>query len=173
MHTFHKIAASSWAALDRALQRRLDALDGKVSKLSELLGDADEDEDIDGPPKDFVLPAKAFFENERQLLETLLSRLRGLAVDSKWKRCAELMANLDKAEAGVKVLMFTQYRVTQELLRERLGGLFPGAAIEVIHGEVEMRARQQARLRFERQSRFLVSTEAGGEGVNLQRACHA
>jgi len=38
MHTFHKIAASSWAALDRALQRRLDALDGKVSKLSELLG---------------------------------------------------------------------------------------------------------------------------------------
>jgi superfamily II DNA or RNA helicase len=172
MHTFHKIAASSWAALDRALQRRLDALDGRVSKLSELLGDGDEDEDGDGPPKDVVLPAKAFFENERQLLETLLARLRGLAVDSKWKRCAELMANLDTAEAGVKVLVFTQYRVTQELLRERLGNLFPGATIEVIHGEVEMRARQQARLRFERQSRFLLSTEAGGEGVNLQRACH-
>ena len=172
MHTFHKIAASSWAALDRALQRRLDALDGKVSKLSELLADGDEDEDGDGPPKDVVLPAKSFFENERQLLETLLARLRGLALDSKWKRCADLMANLDKAEAGVKLLVFTQYRVTQELLRERLGSLFPGATIEVIHGEVEMRARQQARLRFERQSRFLVSTEAGGEGVNLQRACH-
>ncbi|MBI4660371.1 MAG: DEAD/DEAH box helicase [Verrucomicrobia bacterium] len=172
MHTFHKIAASSWAALDRALQRRLDALDGKVSKLSELLGDLDEDEDGDGPPKDFVLPAKAFFGSERQLLDALLGRLRGLAVDSKWKQCAQLLTDLDKAETGVKELMFTQYRVTQELLRERLVGLFPGVTVEVVHGEVEMQERKQARLRFENQSRFLVSTEAGGEGVNLQRACH-
>jgi hypothetical protein len=29
-----------------------------------------------------------------------------------------------------------------------------------------------ARIRFENESRFLVSTEAGGEGVNLQKACH-
>lgn len=172
MHTFHKIAASSWAALDRALQRRLEALNGKVSKLSELLGDSDEDEEGDGPTKDFALPAKAFFENERQLLDSLLARLRGLVVDSKWKRCAELLRQADAAEAGVKVLVFTQYRVTQELLRERLTGLFPGAAVEVVHGEVEMQDRKQARLRFENQSRFLVSTEAGGEGVNLQRACH-
>ncbi|MGD0813518.1 MAG: DEAD/DEAH box helicase [Verrucomicrobiota bacterium] len=172
MHTFHKIAASSWAALEHAMQRRLDALDGKVSKLSELLGDGEEDEDGDGPSTDVVMPAKAFFENERQLLDSLLARLRGLAVDSKWKRCADLMTDLEKAEANVKVLVFTQYRVTQELLRKRLGSLFPGAVVEVIHGEVEMRLRQLTRLRFERQSRFLVSTEAGGEGVNLQRACH-
>ncbi len=172
MHTFHKIAASSWAALDHAMQRRLDALNGKVRKLSELLGDTDEDEDSDGPPKDFVLPAKAFFENERQLLDILLGRLRGLEVDSKWKRCAELLRQADDTETGVKVLVFTQYRVTQELLRERLAGLFPGAAVEVVHGEVEMQDRKQARLRFEHQSRFLVSTEAGGEGINLQRACH-
>jgi hypothetical protein len=130
MHTFHKIAASSWAAVDRALQRRLDALNGKVRKLSELLGDNDED-DGDGLSKDCVLPAKAFFENERQLLDTLLKRLRGLAVDSKWKRCAALLTDLDKAEAGVKVLVFTQYRVTQEMLHECLAGLFPGAVVEV------------------------------------------
>jgi len=32
--------------------------------------------------------------------------------------------------------------------------------------------RRKARIRFENESRFLVSTEAGGEGVNLQKACH-
>jgi len=172
MHTFHKIAASSWEALDHAMQRRLDALNGKVSKLSELLDEGEGDEDGDGLVKDFVLPAKAFFENEHQLLETLLSRLRGMAVDSKWKRCADLLADLDRAESGVKVLVFTQYRVTQELLRKRLAGLFPGTAVEIVHGDVEMQERKRARLRFEHQSRFLVSTEAGGEGVNLQKACH-
>lgn len=172
MHTFHKIAASSWAALERALQRRLDALNGEVSKLSELLGDRDEEEDGDTPARESALPAQAFFENERQLLETLLGRLRRLAVDSKWKRCAELMVQVDQAEPGVKVLIFTQYRVTQGLLQERFAALFPSAAVEIIHGDVEMRERQYARVRFENQSRFLVSTEAGGEGVNLQRACH-
>ena len=172
MHTFHKIAASSWAALDRALQRRLDGLEGKASKLRELLGDNDGDDEGEDLPKEFILPAKAFCENERQLLDAVLGRLRGLALDSKWKRCAELFADLDKAETGVKVLVFTQYRVTQESLRQRIAELFPAAMVEVIHGEVEMRERQQARVRFENQSRFLVSTEAGGEGVNLQRACH-
>lgn len=172
MHTFHKIAASSWKALERALQRRLDALDGKVSKLSELLGDDDDDEDGDGPQKDFVLPAKAFFENERQLLGSLLAKIRALPIDSKWKRCTQLLLDLEKAEPGVKVLVFTQYRVTQELVRERLAALFKEAGVEVVHGDVKMQDRKQARIRFENQSRFLVSTEAGGEGVNLQKACH-
>ena len=170
MHTFHKIAASSWMALEHALQRRLDALDGKVRNLNGLF-DEGEDED-DTQRRDFVLPVAAFFENERQLLEGLLRQLRGLKVDSKWQRCAELLRTLDGEEPGGKVLLFTQYRVTQELLQRRLPELFPGEAVEVVHGAVEMLARKQARLRFENQSRFLVSTEAGGEGINLQRACH-
>jgi len=172
MHTFHKLAASSWAALERALQARLEALDGKVQKLNELLAGTAPDEGEDTLPRDFVVPAKAFFENERQLLQVLLDRLRALRVDSKWERCRDLLTELDRAEAGVKVLLFTQYRVTQRQLQERLQQQFPGTIVEVIHGDVPMEERKQARIRFEDQSRFLVSTEAGGEGINLQRACH-
>ena len=36
-----------------------------------------------------------------------------------------------------------------------------------------MEERRAARVRFERSgSRFMLSTEAGGEGINLQKACH-
>ncbi len=172
MHTFHKIAASSWPALEATLQRRFDSLAGRVQKLSELLGNGTEDEGEDGEARDFALPAKAFFENEKGLLETLLGRLRGLTKDSKWDCCAELLRQLEAVEPGVKVLVFTQYRATQLVLKERLEAMFPGAEVEVVHGEVDAAGRRQARLRFEGDSRFLVSTEAGGEGVNLQKACH-
>jgi hypothetical protein len=172
MHTFHKIAASSWTALRRALNRRLDALDGKAQKLNELLAEIAEDADDDADKANFVLPAKMFFDDERQLLECLLKRLDSLPVDSKWNQCAKLLQQLDQSDPGAKVLIFTQYRVTQDQLQERLAGLFPHTKVEIINGDVEMRERQQTRVRFENASRFLVSTEAGGEGVNLQRACH-
>lgn len=172
MHTFHKIAASSWPALTRALQRRLDSLEGRVQKLSELLDNGEEDDGENGEVKDFALPAKTFFENEKALLHSLLGVLRGLAKDSKWEQCAALLRQLEAAEAGAKVLLFTQYRVTQEMLQTRLGSLFPNAPVEVVHGDVEATDRRLARIRFENDSRFLISTEAGGEGVNLQKACH-
>ncbi len=172
MHTFHKIAASSWPALARALQRRLDSVKGRVQKLSELLGNGEEDEDEDEAARDFALPAKGFFEEEQAMLQTLLDRLGALARDTKWEQCAELLRQVGQAEPGAKLLLFTQYRVTQEMLRQRLESLFPGASVEVVHGEVEAGDRRLARIRFEGESRFLVSTEAGGEGVNLQKACH-
>lgn len=170
MHTFHKIAASSWPALERAIQRRRESLDGRVQKLRELLGGEDEDSLEAG--RDFALPAKAFFENEKLLLETLLARLADLPRDSKWERCIEILRQIDATEPCAKVLLFTQYRRTQEMLGEKLAKLFPGVSVELVHGDVEAHERQQSRYRFENESRFLISTEAGGEGVNLQKACH-
>jgi superfamily II DNA or RNA helicase len=172
MHTFHKIAASSWPALERALQRRLDSLDGRVQKLSELLGNGEEDEEENDESRDFALPAKVFFENERAMLKTLLTCIRALTKDSKWEQCAELLKQLDKVEPRAKVLLFTQYRVTQDMLRERLRKMFRDVPLEIVHGEVDAADRRLARIRFENDSRFLISTEAGGEGVNLQKACH-
>ncbi|HSU52477.1 MAG TPA: DEAD/DEAH box helicase, partial [Candidatus Dormibacteraeota bacterium] len=172
MHTFHKLAASSWPALERALQRRLDSLQGRVERLSELLEGDDDDEPPSDEVRDFVLPAKAFFENERLLLETLLNRLRNLPVDSKWQSCSGLLAELSRTEPGAKVLVFTQYRATQDMIKQRIADLFPGCVVELIHGDIEMEDRRTARIRFERGSRFMISTESGGEGINLQKACH-
>ena len=171
MHTFHKLAASSWPALERALKRRLESLKGRVEKLTELL-EGDDDEEQNEEARNFALPVKAFFENERVLLDTLLNHLGNLPVDSKWKSCSRLLADLEQTEPGAKVLIFTQYRTTQNMLKDRIPAIFPGALVEVINGDVEMEDRKSARIRFERGSRFMVSTEAGGEGINLQKACH-
>ncbi len=169
MHTFHKIAASSWRALEAALTRRAEGLKSRQQTLANLL---ELDDDAEDERRDFSKPLQQFFADEELLLDTLLARIRALARDSKWETCAELLRQIEAHEPGAKVLLFTQYRATQDYLCERLAELVPGARVEVIHGDTPPEERREARRRFERDSRFLVSTEAGGEGINLQRACH-
>lgn len=164
MHTFHKLAASSWVALEAALRRRLANLEGRAQALEENWEDGDEENsELDGPE---------LFREELNLLEGMLRQLRALPGDSKWNHCAELLGRLEAREPGLKVLFFTQYRVTQDWLAECLAGAFPGAGVEVINGSLALEERRDARVRFETSSRFLVSTEAGGEGINMQRNCH-
>jgi superfamily II DNA or RNA helicase len=171
MHTFHKIAASSWIALAQTLARRLAALQGQATPL---LADGDEDEDEETLPTDATDGAKAlpFFQAEATALAQLIAQVEVLEIDSKWECCAELLREVEAQEPGAKVLFFTQYRATQELLVARLATLFPGAEAVLIHGDIPTEERKAARLAFETHARFLVSTEAGGEGINLQKACH-
>ncbi|MBT7064882.1 MAG: DEAD/DEAH box helicase [Verrucomicrobia bacterium] len=168
MHTFHKIAASSWAALESALANRKTAI---VTGADEAIVEEEED-DIGVRQVQIRDRAKQFFEHELELLEEILAAVRGLTVDSKWQRCSDLLDQFDAHEAGCHVLIFTQYKATQNCLRERLEQRCPGTQIEIINGDVPLEARRDARRRFESISRFMISTEAGGEGVNLQKASH-
>lgn len=169
MHTFHKIAASSWPALEAALQRRAEGLRGRQQTLADLLRLED---DGDDERCEFIAQPRQFFAEEQLLLDELLARMRALTKDSKWDCCAELLRQIEAREPGAKVLFFTQYRATQDYLCTQLVELFPGTKVEVIHGDMAPEDRRCARRRFEQDSRFLVSTEAGGEGINLQKACH-
>jgi superfamily II DNA or RNA helicase len=167
MHTFHKIAASSWPALAAALKARRDAInDGSVNP--DVLAD-EEEEDVDRWEADLRRPP--FFSNEKEMLDRLLEYLESLQIDTKWDLCAELLRKLEDQKPGVKVLLFTQYRTTQLYLRKKVQELFSDE-VEIINGDVGLQDRREARRRFEDSSRFMISTEAGGEGINLQRACH-
>src|SRR5206468_10448312 len=109
----HKIAASSWPALAAALKARRDAInDGPVNP--EALADEEEE---DGDRWETDLRRPPFFPNEVEMLDRLLGYLESLQIDTKWDLCAELLRKLEGQKAGVKVLLFTQYRTTQLYLR--------------------------------------------------------
>ena len=68
-----------------------------------------------------------------------------------------------------KAIVFTQFRSTQDVIVEalRAAGITPA----VFHGELAWREKEEALDRFRTVAPVLVSTEAGGEGRNLQY-CH-
>lgn len=67
---------------------------------------------------------------------------------------------------GEKCIVFTQFRTTQEIIVQALQA--QGVEPAVFHGELGWREKEEALERFRTESSVLVSTEAGGEGRNLQ-----
>ncbi len=67
-----------------------------------------------------------------------------------------------------KLLIFTRYRATQEHLARLLGQA--GERCAIYHGGLRRQEKEAAVRAFEGSCRILLSTEAGGEGRNLQFA---
>ena len=158
MHTFQKIAASSWAALESALVNRLGG-------NAEIAGDDVGEGGIEGGVLGEADSA------ERQALYDLLSGIRALPRNSKWDIFRDLVQPSNGfRDPGDRLLVFTQYRRTQEWLCEKLTAA--GQRVAIIHGGLSLDERKRQRLLFETEATVLLSTEAGSEGANLQKKCH-
>jgi SNF2 family DNA or RNA helicase len=92
-------------------------------------------------------------------------RARGIANDaSKLRTLLKCIASLK----GEKAIVFTQFRATQDAILESLRG--EGVSTAEFHGEMNWREKEESLEHFRHQRQVLVSTEAGGEGRNLQFA---
>ncbi len=67
-----------------------------------------------------------------------------------------------------KLVIFTQFRATEELLERRLRE--SGIDVAVFHGGLSRLEKERAIERFRGPARLLLCTEAGSEGRNLQFA---
>lgn len=181
MATFRKLASSSRGAIETALNNRLRALeeaDAEVAPRPDFderyAGEQEEAsvirEALERPrgSKKGKSPIKNEIESIRKLLD-LLDR-----IDHPDSKVTFFVEELRKLPDGEKGLIFTEYRGTQRILIDALGSEFGAEAVGVIHGSMSMEERQKVVKQFNEGTlpRFLISTEAGGEGLNMQRACH-
>ena len=74
--------------------------------------------------------------------------------------------------SGKRLLVFTEYRATQTYLQDALKITFPGKEVVLINGSMNLAEKLETIKSFHEHAQILVSTEAGGEGINLQDACH-
>ncbi len=93
-------------------------------------------------------------EVEKKEVETKLNELRGV-MDTE---------NIQKTET--KLLIFTESKDTLEYLVEKLRKW--GYSVTFIHGGLNLDQRIRAENEFRNKAQIMVSTEAGGEGINLQ-----
>ncbi len=183
MTTFRKLASSSVAAIERALRKRLEKLVHLRQHQHEALLGLDEEEELellqgnDEQDDEEKLLEKAsaapFFEDEAKQVQGLLKLLRAARDDDRKLRTFldEIVEPLRRE--GRKLLIFTEYRGTQEYLREALQERFPHLPPPaLINGSMKLDEKLQAISRFNDDVPFLISTEAGGEGLNLHHACH-
>ncbi len=100
---------------------------------------------------------------ERERLKDLAKRASAQHENTKAQRLIALVN-----EFRDKMVIFTQFRATQEMLRLRLAAA--GHDVAVFHGGLTRLEKESAIERFRGSARLLLCTEAGSEGRNLQFA---
>ena len=197
--TMQKLASSSVAAVRRALARRLARLRNAEARLEESLENLaylqelrDEDDPANLDEISYLeeqvaesLSGVDLNPNEILALEELLAAADKVTNETK---IARILTVVDEFFADRSVLFFTEYKATQALLMSALHKYYGDGCVTFINGDgfiedvqdssgnISRRTedRRLAAARFNRgEVRFLVSTEAAGEGVDLQENCSA
>lgn len=173
MTVYRKLAASSAAAIHRSLCNRLQRLQSE--QRDRVQSDDEVDQRYFGEWEENVTgEATEFFDGEINLLKDVIADARQLmSEDLKLDLFVkEVIRPIISINATEKVLIFTEYRTTQEYLRDALAAVFGMDKVALINGSMSHEDRRRAIASFEDEGQFLVSTEAGGEGINLQRQCN-
>jgi superfamily II DNA or RNA helicase len=180
-----KLAASSIAAIGAALERRRTMLARRLSEGAapeegepETLDEAAEAEERRPDQVTLLL-----MQDEIARLDEILALAREVGQETKVARLVDLIeTRLPRAEP---VLLFTEYKATQGLVFAALEARFGPGCAGFINGDERLAiaggAEQDRLLQCPRdraaddfnagRTRFLISTEAGGEGIDLQERC--
>ncbi|MFG1612455.1 helicase-related protein [Nonomuraea wenchangensis] len=182
---YGKRAASSITAALETLRRRTEALGGsQAGKVPRVVPHGFEDPNLAGADLD---SDEAWADAERSILEAKsrdrraeLEAVKGVTSllehaltskddPAKWQAAQTIMAEHGITPGAGQLLVFTEFTDTARWLTGLLRKA--GFSTELLDGTVDQRLREDLQQRF-LTDRFqvLVSTDAGGEGIDLQSA---
>ena len=178
MVMLQKLASSSTDAILSALRTRLYRLEnGEDEDNLEgygLDGSLDyEDDELD--VSDYSVEHTSYgVKTEIEMLQKLVEeaeQCRATETDAKATALMEKIYSLRSSgiEANNKVLVFTEFRQTQDFLIRVLNE--QGLKCEKVNGSMSMEERHRALVNFRDEADVLVATDAAGESLNVQ-FCH-
>jgi len=186
-----KLASSSIAAVLAALKTRHGRLGQEASRSRaelEMPADAGDDElqqALDAWARDAKRARLQLMEDEGRHLEDLIAAGELVTEETRVRKAIEVIG---RRFADEPVLMFTEYKRTQALMVAALMAEFGDDCVGFMNGDdrledVSLPDGRLTNLSGRREDmcdafnagriRFLVSTEAGGEGIDLQHRCSA
>ena len=178
MVMLQKLASSSTDAILSALRTRLYRLEnGEDEDNLEgygLDGSLDyEDDELDVGDYS-VEHTSSGLKTEIEMLQKLVEeaeQCRATETDAKATALMEKIYSLRSSgiEANNKVLVFTEFRQTQDFLIRVLNE--QGLKCEKVNGSMSMEERHRALVHFRDEADVLVATDAAGESLNVQ-FCH-
>lgn len=196
-----KLASSSIAAIRKALKGRLNRLSQNekeleqlkkkksiISEMQQLLEEENLDEDEVSQLEERILELSdkiSLMQDEKPRLEELIEASETIHKETKILKILEILENRFPDR---QLLFFTEYKATQALLMSALIQRYGENCVTFINGDEKLEdvintkgqrktyqeRRENAATRFnQKQVRFLISTEAGGEGIDLQDHCYS
>jgi SNF2 family DNA or RNA helicase len=170
LSAYQKRLASSPQAFRRTLENRLAKLAARETRVIRTDTDSLQEVDLDLVLRqygDAALVADGLaVETEIAGLRALLDQANEITVDTKFAALEATILHLCEENPDEQVLIFTQFTDTLHYLDELLSERW---TVATFHGQLPPREKDRAIGAFTRgEAQILISTEAGGEGRNLQ-----
>jgi len=175
MILMQRLVTSSTAAIRTTLEKRQALLNEPQPQMPLFdAPDMDEWAELDGQTQvDIAVQSSGWVQEKAEvdLLLTLARETEAQGTDAKAEALLELIYKLQQEEndPAMKVLIFTEFVPTQAMLAGFLESR--GFSVALLNGSMDLDTRAKAQQAFSQEVRVLVSTDAGGEGLNLQ-FCH-
>lgn len=180
---YQRIVSSSSKAILSSLEKRLAYLNSYKNIKEKSFGE-DEEEFLDKESEEQLdiletssigLKAVDLIKKEIGIVEYCISLAKQTLLtgkDAKLNMVLEIIEEIKKREnvSNLKMIIFTEFKVTQKYLREELENL--GYKIAIINGDLSLDEKMSQKQYFSEEADFLISTDAGGEGINLQFCSH-
>lgn len=166
-----RMVASSTAAIEQSLRRRLAVLLDQSTKLNNLKEEDLVDIDIEDGADDAFTAMSMDIEEEIDSLNEMISiaeRAKYQHPDVKVMKLVEIIDSLLYEDRNQKVIIFTEFVATQQYLKEFLEN--KGYDVSALNGSMSIDERNDAIKSFKEHDNIFISTDAGGEGLNLQFA---
>jgi len=186
---YQRMVSSSSQAILKSLSKRLNLLTDTRSNDAQMLENGaydeiniDDIEDVSTEVQLSVLENNAevsknidlnrkYLEMEIEQLKKCVDLDRKSAIgrnDAKFKKLIEIIDELKIRENDIKlkIIIFTEFVETQSYLNNCLKNL--GYETAIINGNLSNEEKTQQKKLFKEKAQVLISTDAGGEGINLQ-----
>ena len=166
-----RMVTSSTAAIRQSLERRLNVLLNQRTHLGNLTEEDLDELDIEDGVEEALEAISLDMELEIEELQMIISVAKQAQFQNQDAKVEPLLEAIDaimSEDKTQKIIIFTEFVATQQYLQELL--VNRGFSVTVLNGSMDIEERNEAMLEFKNNTSIFISTDAGGEGLNLQFA---
>lgn len=171
MIIMQRMVTSSTAAVRQSLEHRLRVLleeETRVNTMSESDWDERDIEDGDADAMEAMSLDRSAEIEELKMIISVAKQAEFQHHDVKVDALFDTIDELQSEDPAQKIILFTEFVGTQVYLKELLESR--GYSVSVLNGSMDIEERNNALNEFKMSTGIFISTDAGGEGLNLQFA---
>lgn len=166
-----RMVTSSTAAIRQSLERRLNVLLEQRTCVGNLREEDLDELNIEDGVEDVLEAISLDMELEIEELKQIISLAKQAQFQNQDAKVEPLLNEIDailSEDRTQKVIIFTEFVATQTYLQELL--VNRGYTVTILNGGMSIDERNAAMQEFKASTSIFISTDAGGEGLNLQFA---
>ena len=166
-----RMVTSSTAAIRQSLERRLNVLLEQRTCVGNLREEDLDELNIEDGVEDALEAISLDMELEIEDLKQIISLAKQAQFQNQDAKVEPLLNEIDailSEDRTQKVIIFTEFVATQTYLQELL--VNRGYTVTILNGGMSIDERNAAMQEFKTSTSIFISTDAGGEGLNLQFA---